>query len=87
MDRKAGEGIELAERKEICHLRWRFLIDRPRGEREKEAMKSIHRFLRVPDDHFFLFGPRGTGKSTWLRDTLPGAVFLDFLKPATQRTF
>lgn len=77
----------MAERKEICHLRWRFLVDRPGGEREKKAMKSIHRFLRVPDDHFFLFGPRGTGKSTWLRDTLPGAVFLDFLKPATQRTF
>ena len=50
-------------------------------------MKSITRFLRVPDDHFFLFGPRGTGKSTWLKETLSDAVFLDFLKPATIRTF
>ena len=50
-------------------------------------MKTIRRFLPLPDDHFFLFGPRGTGKSTWLKDTLSGAVFLDFLKPATLRTF
>jgi predicted AAA+ superfamily ATPase len=50
-------------------------------------MKPIHRFLRVPDDHFFLFGPRGTGKSTWLKESLAHAVFLDFLKPATLRTF
>lgn len=50
-------------------------------------MKAIRRHLRVPDDHFFLFGPRGTGKSTWLKETLPDAVFLDFLKPATLRTF
>jgi predicted AAA+ superfamily ATPase len=50
-------------------------------------MQPIHRFLRVPDDHFFLFGPRGTGKSTWLKETLPDAVFLDFLKPATLRMF
>ena len=28
---------------------------------------------------FFLFGPRGTGKTTWLKEQLPGAVFLDLL--------
>ena len=50
-------------------------------------MKTIRRFLPLPDDHFFLFGPRGTGKSTWLKNTLSDAVFLDFLKPATLRTF
>ena len=50
-------------------------------------MKAIRRFLSAPRDHFFLFGPRGTGKSTWLKQTLPDAVFLDFLKPATLRTF
>ena len=50
-------------------------------------MKPIHRFLRLPEDHFFLFGPRGTGKSTWLKEMLPDAVFLDFLKPATLRTY
>ena len=50
-------------------------------------MHPIQRFLSIPDDHFFLFGPRGTGKSTWLKQTLQGAVFLDFLKPATVREF
>ena len=50
-------------------------------------MKPISRYLRVPDDHFFLFGPRGTGKSTWLKQTLSDAVFLDLLKPAILRTF
>ena len=51
------------------------------------AMDAIPRFLRVSDEHFFLFGPRGTGKSTWLKETFPDAAALDFLKPATLRTF
>ncbi len=33
-----------------------------------------------PRGSFFLFGPRGTGKSTWVRDKLPGAVHLDLLE-------
>ena len=52
-----------------------------------DLMEPIRRFLSAPEDHFFLFGPRGTGKSTWLKQTLHDAVFLDFLKPATLRTF
>lgn len=28
---------------------------------------------------FFLFGPRGTGKTTWLKQRLPGALYLDLL--------
>jgi predicted AAA+ superfamily ATPase len=39
----------------------------------------IHRLLRCPDRSFFLFGPRGTGKSTWLRQVLPEAVLFDLL--------
>jgi predicted AAA+ superfamily ATPase len=31
---------------------------------------------------FLLLGPRGTGKSTWLRKEFPNAVFLDLLDPA-----
>lgn len=37
------------------------------------------RLLRRPERSFFLFGPRGTGKSTWLRQVLPDAVNLDLL--------
>lgn len=29
---------------------------------------------------FFLFGPRGTGKSTWVRQAFPQAVYLDLLE-------
>ena len=35
--------------------------------------------LKVPDRSFFLFGPRGVGKTTWLRDVLPEASFFDLL--------
>jgi len=39
----------------------------------------IPRMLRQPDRSFFLFGPRGTGKSTWLQQVLPKALRLDLL--------
>ncbi len=39
----------------------------------------IPRSLGIPDRSFFLFGPRGTGKSTWLRQVLPDAFRLDLL--------
>lgn len=29
---------------------------------------------------FFLFGPRGTGKSSWVREHLPGALYIDLLE-------
>jgi predicted AAA+ superfamily ATPase len=37
------------------------------------------RLLLPPRRSFFLFGPRGTGKSTWLRARLPGALTFDLL--------
>ena len=40
---------------------------------------SILRHLKLPDDSFFLFGPRGVGKSTWLHEALPGARTFDLL--------
>ncbi len=36
--------------------------------------------MKVPGKSFFLFGPRGTGKTTWVRQALPGAVYLDLLE-------
>jgi len=39
----------------------------------------ISRLLQRPDRSFFLFGPRGTGKSTWLQEALPDALRLDLL--------
>ena len=29
---------------------------------------------------FFLFGPRGTGKTTWLRQKVPDALFINLLR-------
>ncbi len=49
-------------------------------------MEKLTRFLRPPDHSFFLFGPRGTGKTTWLRQTFPDALVVDLLKPADFRT-
>jgi len=43
------------------------------------AKSYINRLLKLPDMSFFLFGPRGTGKSTWLRHVLPDALYLDLL--------
>ena len=37
------------------------------------------RRMARPIRSFFLFGPRGTGKSTWLRHVLPGACWYDLL--------
>ncbi|MDP6776366.1 MAG: ATP-binding protein [Candidatus Latescibacteria bacterium] len=39
----------------------------------------IPRRLEPPDRSFFLSGPRGTGKSTWLGQVLPEALRLDLL--------
>ncbi len=44
----------------------------------------IHRLLKPPDRSFFLFGARGTGKSTWLRQIFPHALLLDLLDTSLQ---
>ncbi|MGB7489427.1 MAG: DUF4143 domain-containing protein [Thermoanaerobaculia bacterium] len=45
------------------------------------------RFLRDPEGDFFLFGPRGTGKSTWLGEIYPDALVLDLLAPDLERRY
>ena len=49
-------------------------------------MELVSRFFEIPDQSCFLLGPRGTGKSTWLRDRLPDALYLDLLAPALHRS-
>ena len=49
-------------------------------------MEFVSRFLQIPNRSCFLLGPRGTGKSTWLRDRLPDALYLDLLEPALHRS-
>ncbi len=42
--------------------------------------------LKPPDHSFFLLGPRGAGKSTWIRQQLPDAVVIDLLDDDRFRT-
>jgi len=41
----------------------------------------IPRHLAPPHTSFFLFGPRGTGKSTWIRSRFEGAHVVNLLPP------
>ena len=46
-------------------------------------MAMYTRRLRVPERSFFLLGPRGTGKTTWLRSVLRSALWFDMLRTGT----
>ncbi len=48
----------------------------------KEYTKRI---FKSPGGSFFIFGPRGTGKSTWLKKTFPDAYLIDLLDEKTFR--
>lgn len=50
-------------------------------------MKFIPRAIKPPKESFFLFGPRGTGKSTWLLHAYPQALRLDLLNREIERKF
>ena len=44
------------------------------------------RFIKPPkQESYFLFGPRGTGKSSWVRAAYPKAVYIDLLEDETFR--
>jgi len=50
-------------------------------------MAVVGRFLQPPAGSFFLFGPRGTGKSTWLQQRFPEALRIDLLSPEVLRAY
>lgn len=42
------------------------------------------RLIKAPENKsFFLFGPRGTGKTTWVKFTFPKALYIDLLESET----
>lgn len=46
------------------------------------------RLLKPPKNKsFFLFGPRGTGKTTWLKQQFPNALYFDLLNSETYNDF
>ena len=44
--------------------------------------QQLPRLLQPPRQSFFLFGPRGSGKSTWIRQRFPKALRFDLLDEA-----
>ena len=50
-------------------------------------MEMITRYSNHPKRSFFLFGPRGTGKSTILKQQYPQALLIDLLDSYTQRLY
>lgn len=50
-------------------------------------MEFITRFFDPGPDHFFLLGPRGTGKTLWTQHRFPEALRIDLLDPAVHREF
>ncbi len=47
----------------------------------------VPRLLVPPEGSFFLFGPRGTGKSTWLRGAFAGVPIIDLLHEARYQAY
>jgi predicted AAA+ superfamily ATPase len=45
------------------------------------------RYFTLTGQHFFLFGPRGTGKTTWLKQTFKDALLINLLDPEPYRQF
>ena len=41
---------------------------------------NFKRILKLPEDSFFLFGPRATGKTTWLKEQVAPDFYIDLLK-------
>lgn len=50
-------------------------------------MEFIPRFFKVPKQSFFLFGPRGTGKSAWAKRFFKDCLRLDLLEPDIFRAY
>lgn len=50
-------------------------------------MELISRLFKESPGSFFLFGPRGTGKSTWLKIKYPDSLIMDLLEPDVYRSY
>src|SRR3990167_10845667 len=45
------------------------------------------RAFKIPKQSFFLFGPRGSGKTTWLKENFSNALFINLLEPEEFRIY
>lgn len=51
------------------------------------TINLIKRFFEPSSKSYFLFGPRGAGKSTWLLQHYPDSLVIDLLNPAILRQY
>lgn len=49
--------------------------------------KLTKRFFQDPGAHYFLFGPRGTGKTTWIKEHYAHCLIIDMLDAANRRNY
>lgn len=54
---------------------------------KSDKMKIFKRYFKGPKSSYFLFGPRGTGKTTWLKQNCKTALIIDLLEPALYRGY
>jgi predicted AAA+ superfamily ATPase len=52
-----------------------------------QKKRLLKRFFDPPKQSFFLFGPRGTGKSTWMKALFPDAIYVNLLLSAVREKF
>ena len=52
----------------------------------RRKTESTERYFKAPIDHFFLLGPRGTGKTWMTQRRFPDALRVDLLEPETVRS-
>ena len=50
-------------------------------------MNTLQRYFHGSEESYFLFGPRGTGKTTWLKQHAKNALWINLLDLAEFRTY
>src|SRR3990167_3357049 len=79
--------------KRQCKNSWKFYICNVKIEGDFTfpgaimTFRLIKRFFLEPESSYFLFGPRGTGKSTLMADRHPKALYINLLLARTRREF
>ncbi len=64
---------------------WRYQVNF--YQKDVSLDTNILRLFSPAKQSYFLFGPRGTGKSTWLKTHYPDGHFIDLLNPSELRHF
>lgn len=65
-----------------------FLIENWQNQCHILKMSSlVKRFLKPIKSSFFIFGPRGTGKTSWTLQNYSDALMIDLLLPDTERLY